>query len=261
MTGQAHLFAAVAAGVTGLAVGSFGGVVADRVPHGGSILGPPSHCDSCDVPLTPRDNIPVVSYLVLRGRCRACHARIPARDLVIELVTAGLFVLLALRVPTLWALPAYCVFAAGLVVLSIVDIQLRRLPTPIVYGTAALGGALLVVATAATGNWDLLVQAAIGAAICLAVFFAIFVAVPKGMGFGDVRLAALCGGMLGWLGLRVVPLGLLVAFLVASIPAIFLVVLGKANRKSQLPFGPYLAAGALFAVSFGPSIVHAWGIF
>lgn len=261
MTAPFQLVAAVPAGLVGLAVGSFGGVVADRVPRGESIVAPPSHCDSCGATLRSFENVPLVSYLVLRGRCRSCGARIPTRDLALELVMAGVFVLLAWRLPTLWAIPAYCVFAAGLVILSAVDLELRRLPTPIVYWAAGLGGALLVVASAATGNWHQLLDAAIGAAACFVVFFAIFFAVPKGMGFGDVRLAGLCGGILGWLGLRVVPVGIFAAFVVAGIPAIFLLILGKANRKSQLPFGPYLAAGALIGVSFGPAIIHATGLF
>jgi leader peptidase (prepilin peptidase)/N-methyltransferase len=256
-----HLLAAIPAALVGLAVGSFGGVLADRVPRGDSIVHPPSHCDSCDAPLRGLDNVPVVSYLVLQGRCRSCGATIPPRDLILELVTAALFALLAWRVPSFWALPAYCVFAAGLVSLSAIDIKLHRLPTPIVYWTAGLGGVLLGVASAATGDWDRLLQGLIAGAACFAVFFAIYFAVPKGMGFGDVRLAGLCGAFLGWLGLRTVPIGLLAAFVIAGAPAIVLLVLGKVNRKTQLPFGPFLAAGALIGVAFGAPILHAFPVF
>ncbi|MGO9196448.1 MAG: prepilin peptidase [Acidimicrobiales bacterium] len=259
-TSDLHLLASIPAAVVGLAVGSFGGLVADRVPRGDSIVQPPSHCDSCDVPLKPADNIPVVSYLILRGRCRACGAAIPPRDLIIEVVTAALFALLAWRVPTLWALPAYCVFAAGVVALSAIDIKLHRLPTPIVYWTGAVGGVLLLGASAATGEWNDVLQALIGAAACFVVFFAIYFAVPKGMGFGDVRLAALCGGFLGWIGLRIVPIGILASFMVAGGPALVLLILGKVNRKSQLPFGPFLAGGALIGVSFGHAILSALGV-
>ena len=260
-TPHLHLLAAIPAGIIGLTIGSFAGVVADRVPHGDSVVRPPSHCDACGTPLRPIDNIPIVSYLLLGAKCRSCGAHIPARVLIVEVVTAALFVLLALRLQTLWALPAYCVFAAGLVALSTVDIQLHRLPTVIVYWTAGVGGALLVVASAATGDWNRLLDGAIGGAACFAVFFAIFFVVPKGMGFGDVRLAGLAGAFLGWLGLRVVPLGILTAFVIAGIPAVVLVILGKANRKSQLPFGPYLAAGALVGVCFGPAIIRSTGLF
>lgn len=261
VSGHLELAAALPAGVVGLAVGSFCGVVADRVPRGESIARPGSHCDACGVTVRGRDNVPLLSYLALRGRCRACGARIPPADLVLEVLTAALFVLLAWRLPTLWALPAYGVFSAGLVALATVDLRLRRLPTPVVYWTGGLGAALLVVASAATGDWDKLISAGIGAAACLAVFFAVYVAVPRGMGFGDVRLATLCGGLLGWLGLRVVPLGILLGFVLAALPALALLAAGRATRKSQLPFGPYLAGGALLGVLFGPAILRATGLF
>ena len=260
-TEQLSALAAVPAGLIGLVAGSFAGVVVDRVPAGGSVIRPPSHCDACGTPLRASDNIPVVSYLALRGRCHHCRSRIPLRVLVTELVTAGVFVLLAFRLPTLWALPAYCVLAAGLVALSAIDLDVRRLPTPVVYWTGAIGAAGLVLASAGSGRWTALASAAIGGAACFAVFFTIFFAVPKGMGFGDVRLATLCGVFLGWLGLRLVPLGILLGFVVAGLPAIALVVLGRATRKSQLPFGPFLAAGTLVGVCFGPAILHALPLF
>jgi leader peptidase (prepilin peptidase)/N-methyltransferase len=256
VTTAVHIAAAVPAGFFGLAIGSFTGVVVDRVPASRSLVSPPSHCESCGVPIRPYDNIPLVSYILLRGRCRACGAAIPPRAVVIEVLTGALFVLLALRLPSLWSLPAYCAFAAGLVALSAIDIEEHRLPRPVVYWTALLGGGLLLLASAATGRWDAIMEAAIGAGACFAVFFAIFFAVPTGMGFGDVRLAALCGGCLGWLGLQIVPLGMIAAFLLAGIPAVVLLASGKVTRKTKLPFGPYLSLGTLVAVMFGPSITR-----
>ncbi len=261
MSGHLQLVAALPAGLAGLAVGSFATVVTDRLPRGESIARPSSHCDACGRPLKARENIPVLSYVLLRGRCSSCDARISPAVLLVELATALCFVAFSARLSSLWALPAYCVLSAGLIVLSTIDFRLRRLPTPIVYWTGGLGGALLVVASAGTGDWHSLVSAAIGAAACFALFFAIFMAVPKGLGFGDVRLVAVCGLMLGWLGLRVVPLGLLLGFLLAALPAVALVVLKKANRKSQIPFGPYLAAGAILGSLFGPAIIRATGVF
>lgn len=261
MSGHFELISALPAGVVGLAVGSFGTVVAERVPKGESLLRPASHCDSCERPLRSLENVPLLSYLVLRGRCSSCGARIPASVLVLELAVAAVFVAFSGRLASLWALPGYCVLSAGLLVLSDIDLRLRRLPTPIVYWTGGLGAALLVVASAGTGDWNALLSAGIGAIGCWAVFLAIFVAVPKGLGFGDVRLVAVCGMMLGWLGLRVVPLGLLLGFVLAALPAIGLMILGKANRKSQIPFGPYLAGGAILGSLFGPAIIRATGLF
>jgi leader peptidase (prepilin peptidase)/N-methyltransferase len=253
-----HAVAAVSAAIVGLATGSFAGVLADRIPRGESVLRPPSHCTACDTPLRAVDNIPIVSYLILRGRCRNCGVRIPPRDVLVELVTAGLFAAVAWRVPTFWAIPAYCVLAAGLVALSVVDLEHKRLPTAIVYGTALLGAPLLVGATALSHRWSHLLVAVIGAAACFAVFFAIWFLVPKGMGFGDVRLAALCGGWLGWLGAGVIPVGILAGFVLAGLPAIALLAVRKANRKTQLAFGPFLAAGTMVGVLAGIPIAHFW---
>lgn len=261
MTGEANGVVAVAAGLVGLVAGSFAGVLIDRVPRGESIVNPASHCDSCGRPLRAAENIPLLSFALLGGRCHACSARIPVVDPLVELVTAGVFILLAFRLPSLWALPAYCVLSVGFVALSAIDFRLRRLPTPIVYWTGALTAVLLVAASAITGDWRRLLEAGIGAAACFAVFFVIFFASPKAMGFGDVRLASLCGAGLGWIGPREIPLGIVLGLLIAGVPAIGLLVLGRASRKTQFAFGPFLAAGALVGICFGPAIVSALGVF
>ena len=249
---------AAVSGVVGAVVGSFGGVVADRVPRKESIVRPPSHCTGCGKALGALENIPVVSYIALRGRCRACGARIPRRDVAVEVATALLFVAVALRVGSVWAVPAYCALAASLVALTAIDLEHLRLPTPIVYGTAALGAPLLVLASAGTHRWAALGTALISAAAVLVAFGALFYAVPRGVGFGDVRLASLCGGFLGWIGYREVLLGIVLAFLFAGLPAIVLLALRKVNRRTQLPFGPFLAAGTMASVLFGPLLVRYW---
>lgn len=256
--GHPHAVAAVVSGVVGLAAGSFAGVVADRVPRKESVVRPASHCTACQAPLRVRDNIPVVSYILLRGRCHSCGVRIPPGDLIIELVTVAVFILIGWRLPTLWALPSYLVVATGLVALGAIDLQHHRLPTPVIYATALVATPLLVFASGMTDRWNSLAVAFIGAAGCFAAFFAVFFAVPKGMGFGDVRLAALCGGWLGWLGASVIPVGILAGFLLAGLPAIALVVVGKATRKSRLAFGPFLAAGAVVGICFGRAILASW---
>ncbi len=253
-----HLLAAIPAGVIGLVMGSFAGVLIDRVPHGDSISKPGSHCGSCDAPIAPRDNIPVLSYLLLRGKCRSCGAKIPPWTMIIEIVTCLLFAAVTVRLASFAALPAYLVFVTALVSLSAIDIQHRRLPSVIIYWAGGIGAALLVVASAVLGDWAAMLHALIGAAAAFLAFFAIYLAVPRGMGFGDVRLSALCGLFLGWLGLRVVPIGILAGFVLAGLPALLLVIMGKANRKTQFPFGPYLAAGAVVGVLFGPAIAHWW---
>ena len=117
---------------------------------------------------------------------------------------------------------------------------------------------LLVLASAGTHRWSALASAAVGGAIAFAAFFALFYAVPKGIGFGDVRLAGLCGGFLGWLGYREVIAGFLLSFIVAGVPAALLLAMHKVKRRTKIPFGPFLAAGTVITVLFGAPIVHAW---
>ncbi len=255
---DSHAAGAVIAGVFGLPLGSFAGVVADRVPREESVVRPPSHCTSCDRRLGTLDNVPVLSYLLLKGRCRACKAKIPARDLRIEIITVLAMAAVAWRLPTPWAIPSYCVLVVGLVALSAIDLEHQRLPTAVLYWTLAVAAPLLVLASALSHRWDELIPAAIGAAGCFLVFFAIWFAVPRAMGFGDVRLAGLCGGWLGWLGASVIPVGLLAAFVFAGVPAVVMLVTGKADRKTKLAFGPYLALGTVVAICFGRTIAHGW---
>ena len=247
-----------AAGVFGLVIGSFIGVVVDRLPRQESIVSPPSHCVACSAPVRSYDNIPVVSYVVLRGRCRACGARIPPRDALLELGIGILFVLLAWRLTSAWALPAYCVLAAAVVGISAIDVEHMRIPSTLVYSTAVLGAPLLVLASAGTHRWSALLGALIGGAVAFAAFFTLFFAVPKGIGFGDVRLAGLCGGFLGWMGYREVIVGFLISFIVAGVPAAVLLAMHKVNRRTQIPFGPFLAAGTVITVLFGAPVIHAW---
>ncbi len=246
------------AGVVGLAVGSFVGVVADRLPRQESVVSPPSHCVACSAPVRGYDNIPVVSYLVLRGRCRACGARIPARDALLELGTAALFVLLAWRLSSAWALPAYCLLAAFLIAMSAIDFEHMRIPTPLVYATAGLGAPLLVLASAGSHRWPALLTALVCGAVAFAAFFTLWFAVPKGIGFGDVRLAGLCGGFLGWIGYREAIAGFVFSFVLAGVPAAVLLAMRKVQRRTQIAFGPFLAAGTMIVVLFGGPIVRAW---
>ncbi len=253
-----HVIAAVAAALFGFVIGSFVGVVADRVPRSLSIVRPGSHCTSCDEPLRPIDNIPVLSYLILRGRCHSCGVRIPPRDLYVESTTAALFVVIAWRIPTMWAIPAYCVLAAGLVALSAIDLSHKRLPTPIVYITSAAAGLLVIAASFPSHRVGHLIPALIGAAACFGGFLLVWFVAPKAMGFGDVRLAGLCGGALGWLGAGSIFVGLVASFIFAGIPAVVMLARGKATRKTAIAFGPFLALGTLVAVCFGQTIAHAW---
>lgn len=245
-------------GVLGLPIGSFLTVVAHRVPAGESIVRPASRCPTCGTAIRPADNVPVVSYLLRRGRCRACGTAIGVRYLLIEVVTGVLFAAVAARVPGTFSLAAYLVLAAALVALCAVDLEQMRLPTPILLAAACCGAPLLVAASAGSSTWGACARAAVAAGVCGGAFLVVWLAVPRGIGLGDVRLAALCGGFLGWLGYGVTAVGFLVGFLVAGLVAVVLVVLGRAGRGTRLPFGPFLGLGALVGVLWGAQLAHLW---
>ena len=182
----------------------------------------------------------------------------PSEIALSALLTAAWFALAAARLGGVPALGAYCALGAGLVAASVVDAREGILPRRIVFvtlGALALG---LLGASAADGHWRALADAAIGGAVSFAVFFALWWVVPRGMGYGDVRLAGLIGAALGWLGFGALYVGFLAAFVAGTLVGVVLMVRRGTGRKTRLPFGPALAAGAAFGVFWGPWAVHIW---
>lgn len=248
-------FVAVSCGVLGLAIGSFLNVVIHRVPRRESIVRPRSRCPACDASISPADNLPVVSWLLLRGRCRACGAPISARYPAIELGTAALFVAAALRFRHDWALPAYLVLFASLLAISAIDLEHYIIPNRIVYPTIAL--ALPLLALAAVSHHRLLPfrNALLGGMIAFGLLLVVHLVSPRGMGFGDVRLSFVLGLYLGWLGLGEVFLGLFLSFLLGSVVGVVLMLLRRRGRRDHIPFGPFLASGAVIAILVGAPIL------
>jgi leader peptidase (prepilin peptidase)/N-methyltransferase len=242
----------------GLCVGSFLNVVIWRLPRGASVVQPPSHCPNCEMPLGARDLVPVASWLLLRGGCRGCRARISPRYPVVELVTGLLFVAIGVRFGLSAALLPFLVFAAVTIALAGIDIDTLTLPRQLVCGGAVAGAALLTMSALVDGEPARLVGAAIGAAAAAAAIFALHEISPRAMGFGDVRFAGLIGLHLGWLGLAQVPAGLFLAFVLGAIAGVGLLALRRNGWRAQIPFGPFLAAGALATVLWGQPLVHAW---
>lgn len=248
----------VTLGVMGLLIGSFLNVVVWRVPRGASVVSPPSACPGCDHEIRARDNVPVVSWLLLRGRCRDCAAPIAARYPLVEAATASLFVVVALRIGWSWALPAFLYLAAIGLALALIDLDTHRLPDAIVLPSYPVAAALLVLASWGEGDWAALVRAAIGGAVLWVLYFALAVAKPGGMGFGDVKLAGVLGMYLGWVGWGALVVGAFAAFLLGGVFSIGLLLSGRAGRGSGIPFGPWMIGGAAVGVLVGEAVWSAY---
>jgi len=240
----------VVAGLFGAVIGSFLNVVAHRVPRGESLLSPGSHCPVCDAPVRPYDNVPVVSWLLLRGRCRNCGTSISPRYPLVELATAVAFAAVVAARGFDDDLVLELPFVAALIALAAIDLDLKLLPNKIVYPLAVYG----VIATVLVDRDDLLENLIAGAA-AFGFLLAAVVAYPRGMGMGDVKLA---GAMGLYLGLSVIP-ALLVAFLSGSLVGVIILAReGSAGRKKAVPFGIFLALGGIVGVLAGPELIDLY---
>ena len=242
----------------GLLIGSFLNVVIWRVPRGESVVRPPSHCPACGEEVRPRDNIPVVSWLLLRGRCRHCANPISRRYPLVELATGTVFAVMALRFGWDAVLPAYLYLGAIGVALWMIDLDVKRLPNAIVLPSYLVAGGLLTLAAAANSDWAALLRAAIAMAALYGFYFALAFVYPAGMGFGDVKLAGVLGLYLGYLGWAEVVTGGFLGFLFGGLVGVGLMVAQKAGRKSQIPFGPFMLAGALVAILWGGALADLY---
>lgn len=248
----------VACALLGLAVGSFLNVVIWRVPRHESVVSPPSHCPECDTQLSPAENIPVLSWVALRGRCRHCGTHISARYPLVELSCAVLWVLMALRFGASWELPAYLVLSAALLALSVIDFDTFLLPNRIVYPLSVAMVALLAVPAIVDGQGSDYVRALLGGLAAFGFFLVVHLVAPRGMGFGDVKLSFSLGVALGWLSWGHVFLGLFLGFLLGAVIGLALIATGIRTRKDHVPFGPFLAAGTILAILAGQPLLDLW---
>lgn len=215
-----------------------------------------SACPSCGTPIRERDNIPVISWLLLRGRCRECREPISSRYPLVELCCAALFAGTAARFGYQWDLPAFLVLFAGLLALSCIDLEQFLLPKRIVYPLTVAVAALLLPAAAATDNWHAYVVGVLCATAWFVVFFAMNLASPRLLGFGDVRLSIVLGLSLGWLGVGYVFLGFFAANLIGAVIGIWLIASKRMERQSRVPYGIFLASGCAVAVFAGPWLLR-----
>lgn len=246
----------VAFALVGLAIGSFLSVVVHRVPRRESVVRPRSRCPSCGTQLRARDNLPVVSYVLLRGRCRSCGARIPAVYPLLELATAALFAGAAAAFDRPYVAAVMAAFLAVLLALALIDARHRILPNRIVY-PAIPGFALLVAAGALAGEGFDLPGAAVGFLGYGGGLLLVATVSPRGMGMGDVKLAALIGLVVGSLGAGRVLVAAGVGILLGGVVAVGALLAGR-GRKQAIPFGPFLAAGAAAAVLAGDRLARLY---
>lgn len=262
-------------GTFGLLIGSFLNVVVYRVPAKQSIVSPPSACPNCSTSIRRRDNIPVLSWLILRGKCRDCHAPISRRYPLVELTTGVFFAAVAAWFFFDWLpaatvvtpgqhigaavlLVAYLYLAAVSVALTLIDLDHHLLPNSIVLPSFLVGAVLLAASAVLTANYGALLSAAIGAAAMFGFYFLLVLVYPRGMGMGDVKLAGVLGLFLGFLGWQTLVVGIFAAFFLGGIFSIALVLMRRASGATAIPFGPWMLLGAWVGICFGTAMMSAY---
>jgi leader peptidase (prepilin peptidase) / N-methyltransferase len=234
--------------VAGLLIGSFLNVVIARVPERRSLWSPGSACPGCGAAIAWYDNIPILSFLALRGHCRACSAPILWRYPIVEAITAGLFAAAALRFGATVEAGVAAALLAVLVALTAIDLERQIIPD-VISLPGILAGAL---ANLATGRVPWL-ESLMGIIVGGGVFFVIILASGGGMGAGDMKLGAMLGAFLGW---KIVLLSIFGAVVVGGIVAVSLMASGRRGRKDPIPFGPFLATGGAFGLLWGERVLQ-----
>jgi leader peptidase (prepilin peptidase)/N-methyltransferase len=268
MTPAAALIVLVFTGLFGLVIGSFLNVVIHRVPAG-IPLTRESRCPTCAAPVRPWQNVPVVSWLALRGRCAGCASPISARYPLVELATAGAFIAVVWigidsvgivagggDVAAIAVALAYLYLAAVSVALTLIDLDTRRLPDAIVLPSYVVLGVLFASACVAGASWEALLRAAVGGIALFGFYFVLRLVRPGGMGGGDVKLAGVLGAALGWIGWGALVVGGFAAFVLGGVFAVALMASRRAGRGTAIPFGPWMIAGAWIGIFTGEQIAR-----
>ena len=248
-------YLAAVAGLWGLLIGSFLNVVAYRVPLGQSVVAPPSACPACAHPIRWKDNIPIVSWLLLRGRCRDCGAGISVRYPIVEFATGILFAGTYLVIGAVWVLPAYLLFAATTMVLVLTDLDHKRIPNRILYPATVAGVLLITSGAAADHSIGAIPRALAGGGIYFGLLLVIALLARGGFGMGDVKLAFLLGTFLAFPSWDTLGAGIFLAFLIGGLVSLILLITKKKGRKDAIPFGPPLILGAWISLVWGQRLV------
>lgn len=237
--------------LAGLAIGSFLNVVAHRLPRGESLISPPSHCPKCDTPIRWYDNLPVLGWLLLRGRCRSCGESISWRYPAVELATGLLFGLVAATQDETIRIVLGLLLVTTLVPVTLIDLDTRRIPNAI-----TLPSAIAALAAGLALDIDVVPEQLIAGAAAFAFFFIAASLYPRGMGMGDVKLAGVLGLYLG----RAVAPAIFIALITGVVVGVVIITrVGQAaGRKTAVPFGPFLALGGMVAFFVGDELVDAY---
>ncbi len=247
-------------GLFGSLVGSFLNVVIYRIPLKRSIVSPPSACTGCGSRIKGYDNVPVLSWVFLGGKCRTCKSKISVRYPIVELITGIVFGIVAWKFhgSPLSLLVAFLYLAAVSIALALIDLDTHTLPNRIVIPSYFVGALLLGVTGLFSGNFNAIWHALAGMAMLGLFYFGLALIYPGGMGMGDVKFAGVLGLFLGYLGWGVLLVGAFSAFVLGGFFALALIISRKANRTSGIPFGPWMLTGAWIGVFFSASIVQQY---
>ncbi len=241
--------------LVGLAAGSFANVVAHRVPAGRSVVAPASACPHCGERIAPRDNVPIASWLMLRGRCRTCSDAISIRYPLVEALTAGLFIVAVFAIGERWVLPAYWWFIALTVTLTLTDLDHKLIPNRILFPGTLVGALLLGAGSLIDGDLTQFGWGLIGGAGYFVALLIIAIVAKGGFGYGDVKLAFVLGLFTGYERPGFVFVAAFLAFLGGGVISILLLVFRIRGRKDAIPFGPYLVLGAYVVLVAGNALL------
>ncbi len=244
--------------VVGLVVGSFLNVVVYRIPASLSVVSPPSACPNCGTEIKPYDNLPVVSWLLLRGKCRSCGSPISARYPLVEAANAGLFYGVYLIVGLDWTVVAYLWFVAVTLALALIDFDTKRIPNRILFPGAIVGALLLGAGAVAEGELGSYGRSWLTALAYFGGFLILALLVPAGFGMGDVKLAFFLGMFVGYVSWAALVVAVFGAVFIGGGVSILLLIARRVGRKDAIPFGPSMVAGAWLAIASGNEIARAY---
>lgn len=234
----------------GAAIGSFSNVCVYRLPKKLSIISPSSQCPNCGKGISPFDNIPIISFILLRGRCRYCQSPISWRYPIVELITGLVFLSLYLNFRISPQFFIYAMLCTSLIIIAFIDLEYKIIPDVI-----TLPGIIIGLTISLTMPNITLLNSIKGLLLGGGLFYAIAIISRGGMGGGDIKLIAMVGSFLGW---KNVLLTIFLGSLFGSIVGIVLIILKKKNRKDMVPFGPFLSLGAIVSIFYGREIIYLW---